>query len=89
LIAAPAPLATCCTTSPTAIVMPTPAGVCQCWRPRLHCAYRPTDNSVQFSTHRYCDNPLSVQGPGAGPIVIAASVFTAVLRIAEASPACV
>jgi aspartokinase/homoserine dehydrogenase 1 len=55
----------------------------------MHCAYRPTDNSVQFSTHRYCDNPLSVQGPGAGPIVTAASVFTAVLRIAEASPACV
>ena len=44
---------------------------------------RLTDNIVQFSTRRYCDNPLSVQGPGAGPEVTAAGVFTDLLRIAE------
>jgi aspartokinase/homoserine dehydrogenase 1 len=26
-----------------------------------------TDNIVRFETARYCDNPLIVQGPGAGP----------------------
>lgn len=49
---------------------------------------RLTDNVVQFSTRRYCDNPLSVQGPGAGPEVTAAGVFADVLRIAEALPVC-
>jgi len=31
-----------------------------------------TDNVVRFATRRYCDNPLIVQGPGAGPEVTAA-----------------
>ena len=44
---------------------------------------RLTDNIVQFTTRRYCDNPLSVQGPGAGPEVTAAGVFADLLRIAE------
>lgn len=44
---------------------------------------RLTDNIVQFRTHRYRDNPLLVQGPGAGPEVTAAGVFADVLRIAE------
>jgi aspartokinase/homoserine dehydrogenase 1 len=44
---------------------------------------RLTDNVVQFSTRRYCDNPLLVQGPGAGPEVTAAGVFADLLRIAE------
>lgn len=44
---------------------------------------RLTDSIVQFTTRRYCDNPLSVQGPGAGPEVTAAGVFTDLLRIAE------
>ena len=42
-----------------------------------------TDNVVQFRTVRYSDNPLQVQGPGAGPEVTAAGVFADVLRIAE------
>ena len=45
---------------------------------------RLTDNVVQFRTRRYCDNPLLVQGPGAGPEVTAAGVFADLLRIAEA-----
>lgn len=42
-----------------------------------------TDNVVQFRTMRYRDNPMLVQGPGAGPEVTAAGVFTDVLRIAD------
>ena len=42
------------------------------------------DNVVQFSTKRYCDNPLVVQGPGAGPEVTAAGVFADLLRVAAA-----
>ena len=43
---------------------------------------RLTDNIVQFTTRRYCDNPLIVQGPGAGPEVTAAGVFADMLRVA-------
>jgi aspartokinase/homoserine dehydrogenase 1 len=43
-----------------------------------------TDNVVAFTTDRYCDNPLIVQGPGAGPEVTAAGVFADVLRVASA-----
>jgi len=43
---------------------------------------RLTDNIVQFTTRRYRDNPLVVQGPGAGPEVTAAGVFADVLRVA-------
>ncbi len=42
-----------------------------------------TDNVVAFRTRRYCDNPLIVQGPGAGPDVTAAGVFSDLLRIAQ------
>ena len=45
---------------------------------------RLTDNIVQFTTRRYCDNPLVVQGPGAGPEVTAAGVFADLLRVAAA-----
>jgi len=44
---------------------------------------RLTDNCVQFTTHRYRDNPLVVQGPGAGPAVTAAGVFSDLLRLAS------
>lgn len=40
-----------------------------------------SDNIVQFETERYCDNPLIVQGPGAGPDVTAAGVFADLLRL--------
>ncbi|HUG97572.1 MAG TPA: bifunctional aspartate kinase/homoserine dehydrogenase I [Gammaproteobacteria bacterium] len=43
---------------------------------------RLTDNVVQFVTRRYQDNPLVVQGPGAGPAVTAAGVFADLLRLA-------
>jgi len=44
---------------------------------------RLTDNIVQFTTRRYRDNPMLVQGPGAGPEVTAAGIFADLLRIAE------
>ena len=41
-----------------------------------------TDNIVRYETSRYCDNPLIIQGPGAGPAVTAAGVFADLLRLA-------
>ena len=41
-----------------------------------------TDNVVRFATRRYCNNPLIVQGPGAGTEVTAGGVFADLLRLA-------
>jgi aspartokinase/homoserine dehydrogenase 1 len=41
-----------------------------------------TDNIVRFVTARYAENPLIVQGPGAGPAVTAGGVFGDLLRLA-------
>ncbi len=40
-----------------------------------------TDNVIQFTTARYHDQPLVVQGPGAGPEVTAAGIFADILRL--------
>lgn len=40
-----------------------------------------TDNIIQFETERYCDNPLIIRGPGAGPEVTAAGIFADILRL--------
>jgi aspartokinase/homoserine dehydrogenase 1 len=40
-----------------------------------------TDNIVQFVTGRYCDNPLIIRGPGAGPAVTAGAIFADLLRL--------
>lgn len=40
-----------------------------------------TDNVVRFSTRRYAENPLIVQGPGAGPEVTAGGIFGDLLRL--------
>lgn len=40
-----------------------------------------TENVVRFITRRYDQNPLIVQGPGAGPAVTAAGVFADLLRV--------
>lgn len=42
-----------------------------------------TDNVVRFATRRYCNNPLIVQGPGAGTEVTAGGVFADLLRLAS------
>jgi aspartokinase/homoserine dehydrogenase 1 len=44
---------------------------------------RLTDNIVTFQTARYHENPLVVQGPGAGPDVTAGGVFADLLRLAN------
>ena len=36
---------------------------------------------VQFVTGRYCDNPLIIRGPGAGPAVTAGGIFADLLRL--------
>lgn len=41
-----------------------------------------SDNIVAFTTKRYHKQPLIIQGPGAGPDVTAAGVFSDLLRIA-------
>jgi aspartokinase/homoserine dehydrogenase 1 len=40
-----------------------------------------TDNVVRYATARYNNNPLIVQGPGAGPEVTAGGVFADLLRL--------
>jgi len=42
-----------------------------------------TDNIVMFRTERYSENPLIIRGPGAGPEVTAAGIFSDLLRIAS------
>ncbi len=41
-----------------------------------------TDNIVRYESARYSENPLVVQGPGAGRAVTAAGVFADILRLA-------
>lgn len=41
-----------------------------------------TDNLVQFQSDRYAQNPLVIQGPGAGPDVTAGGVFGDLLKLA-------
>ncbi len=40
-----------------------------------------TDNVIQFTTARYHNQPLVVEGPGAGPEVTAAGIFADILRL--------
>lgn len=40
-----------------------------------------TDNVIEFTTLRYHNQPLVVQGPGAGPEVTAAGIFADLLRL--------
>ena len=47
------------------------------------CNINLTDNIVQFESDRYSENPLVVQGPGAGPEVTAGGVFSDLLRLAN------
>ena len=42
-----------------------------------------TDNLVQFASDRYSNNPLVIQGPGAGPAVTAGGVFGDLLTLAR------
>ncbi|PSQ79313.1 MAG: homoserine dehydrogenase, partial [Bacteroidetes bacterium QH_8_67_23] len=44
---------------------------------------RGTDNMVVYTTARYQENPLVIQGPGAGPDVTAAGVLADVVEAAQ------
>mgnify|MGYP002815703298 FL=1 len=37
---------------------------------------------IAFTTQRYCEQPLVIRGPGAGPQVTAGGVFADLLRLA-------
>lgn len=58
-------------------------GLAEVGRSHAFANLRLTDNIVQFTTRRYADNPLVVQGPGAGPEVTAAGVFADLLRVSS------
>ena len=47
------------------------------------CNINLTDNIVQFESARYSQNPLVIQGPGAGPDVTAGGIFSDLLRLAN------
>jgi aspartokinase/homoserine dehydrogenase 1 len=47
------------------------------------CNINLTDNIVQYESARYAENPLVIQGPGAGPEVTAGGVFSDLLRLAN------
>ena len=44
-----------------------------------------TDNRIAIWSDRYAEQPLVVQGPGAGAAVTAAAVLDDALRIAQAA----
>jgi aspartokinase/homoserine dehydrogenase 1 len=47
---------------------------------------RGTDNVILIRSARYCDTPLVVQGPGAGPDVTAAGLLADIVKAAELMP---
>jgi aspartokinase/homoserine dehydrogenase 1 len=56
--------------------------------PRDHpiAATRGSDNIIAFTTRRYSQTPLVVQGPGAGPDVTAMGVFSDILKLLHYLP---
>jgi aspartokinase/homoserine dehydrogenase 1 len=57
------------------------AGLVELDRSHRFASINLTDNIVRFITARYNENPLVVQGPGAGPAVTAGGVFGDLLRV--------
>ena len=47
---------------------------------------RGTDNTIVIRSDRYCETPLVVQGPGAGPDVTAAGLLADLVKAAELMP---
>jgi len=56
--------------------------------PRDHsiAATRGSDNVIAFTTKRYAQTPLVIQGPGAGPDVTAMGVFSDILKLLHYLP---
>ena len=76
--------AAACATSPASTATAARTSAWSRCRAEHACRHtRLTDNLVQFRTRRYAENPLVVQGPGAGPEVTAAGVFGDMLAIAQ------
>ena len=51
--------------------------------PSPFAALRGTDNMIAFTTARYRERPLIVQGPGAGPAVTAAGILADLVKAAQ------
>ena len=49
-------------------------------------ATRGSDNVIAFTTKRYAQTPLVIQGPGAGPAVTAMGVFSDILKLLHYLP---
>ena len=49
-------------------------------------ATRGANNLIAFTTARYQDSPLVVQGPGAGPNVTAMGLFSDILKLLHYLP---
>jgi len=49
-------------------------------------ATRSSDNIIAFTTQRYCQTPLIIQGPGAGAAVTAMGVFSDILKLLHYLP---
>ena len=75
--------ARCCATWPRSTPAPSQAtvGLVELDRTHPFANINLTDNIVRFVTSRYDQNPLVVQGPGAGPAVTAGGVFADLLRV--------
>jgi len=55
-------------------------------RTHLFASSKGSDNIFAFTTKRYSDSPLVVQGPGAGPEVTAMGVFSDILKLLHYLP---
>ncbi|MBS4029299.1 MAG: bifunctional aspartate kinase/homoserine dehydrogenase I [Ignavibacteriales bacterium] len=55
-------------------------------RTHLFASSKGSDNIFAFTTKRYSDSPLVVQGPGAGPEVTAMGVFSDILKLLNYLP---
>jgi aspartokinase/homoserine dehydrogenase 1 len=62
------------------------AGLREVPQDHLFAGGRGSDNIVAFTTHRYSQTPLVVQGPGAGADVTAMGVFADLLKLAHSLP---
>ena len=55
-------------------------------RIELSVYHKGSDNVIAFTTHRYSQTPLVVQGPGAGADVTAMGVFSDILKLLHYLP---
>jgi homoserine dehydrogenase len=62
------------------------AGIKELSRDHPIAATRGSDNIIAFTTKRYAQTPLVIQGAGAGPAVTAMGVFSDILKLLHYLP---